>query len=182
MKQKKPSEVKYILLSKNTAWINKRGKPHKEVNMLSSEGCATGAKGRKHLTHHIMAVLEDLLSDKHHFILQSSEGDGIKISGNDNMTRCVMFVRSGKIQIFCLKAKRPEAIYLLEEAKINSKKINIRSMTKTEYVYVDFDDDQSIKPSDIATFIRLLPPSTACNCGKHIVNLSSRTAEKTAVA
>lgn len=164
MKKKKKKE-KYSLLKKELAWINRRGKPFKQEEMLNEEGFATGSTSRKNVSNQILSIFETLIQNKFHFVLQASEGDGIKVTGNDNMTRCVMIVRNNAIQAFCLKANKTEASYLLDEAQIDIKNVNIRNTTKNDFVYVDFD--KFVEPEKIFTFIKNLPPSTPCNCGRH---------------
>ena len=118
MKKKKKKE-KYSLLKKELAWINRRGKPFKQEEMLNEEGFATGSTSRKNVSNQILSIFETLIQNKFHFVLQASEGDGIKVTGNDNMTRCVMIVRNNAIQAFCLKQiRQKQATYWMKHKSI----------------------------------------------------------------
>jgi hypothetical protein len=162
--EEKNFATSYPLLSKERSFINKRGKPTgRYANLCTKSGVVIGSsEDRKQVSAQILKTLETLLANGYHFVLQASEGDGIKIVGNDAMTRAILLFRRGCMQIFCLKARWEDAEKLCASTEIPRNTINIRQ-GKTDYVYVDFDE--VVNPGNIANFILSLPESVQCKCG-----------------
>jgi hypothetical protein len=158
------TRVKYILLSKTFVRINKKGKPTgKKIKFYEGGKLAVGPGKSLAVTYKVLAVLESLLSSGCHFVLQSSEGDGIKVIGKDGMSRCIILIRSGCMQTFNLKADSVKAKELMKELNLIPSDVNVRNNSKSKYVYTDFSE--TCKPEKISKFILKLPPSSKCVCG-----------------
>lgn len=144
--------------------INKKGKfTGIKMNMLEKDGLAIGPEKRLIVKSQILAVLESLISSGCHYVIQSSEGDGIKLIGSDGMTRCVILIRSGVMQTFNLKANASMVKEIMKKIGLPETNVNIRKQSKSEYVYTDFSEE--CKPDKITKFILELPPSSICTCG-----------------
>lgn len=159
----------YPHLIREKASINKKGKPTGKYEiMLTEDGLATNNTGeRNKVKKHALRILELLAKKGCHFVLQASEGDGIKVVGTDGMTRAIVLYRSGNMQTFNLKADKEEARKILTQTGFDGKApettVNIRSNSKSDYTYTDFPE--GVKTSMVASFILNLPPSSHCSCG-----------------
>ncbi len=158
------NKVKYLLLTKEKIHLNKRGKfTGIEMTMMREKKLAVGPGKYLSVKPQILAVMESLISSGCHFVIQSSEGDGIKVIGNDGMTRCVILIRSGVMQTFNLKANTAIAKGIIKKIGLDEGHVNLRKQSKSEYVYTDFSEE--CKPDKITKFILELPPSSVCTCG-----------------
>ena len=152
---------KYSKLAAETASINARGNPTgKRETMLTSDGLVVGSNGSREKACKVaLATLNSLLPE-HHYVLQSSEGKGIKIVGQDGNARAVVTSAAKDFTIYCIKCNKDEAKSKLDKLGIKG---NIRSSAKNENVYVDFDTDTDHLM--VKKFISGLTPGNACRCG-----------------
>ena len=152
-------------LTNEMVGINKRGKPTgKTVELYNKFGLVTGSKlDRIEPGRQSLETLENLICENYHFVLQASEGDGIKVVDNNGMSKCILIFRSGGIHSFNLKASRETVLQVIKDVEIPATMVNIRGHSKSDSVYTDFEKDLS--PMKIVEFIYNLPQSSNCHCG-----------------
>jgi hypothetical protein len=160
-------EETYCAVSRNGAIVSTK-------KLLTEDGLAVGNRDRiEKPTEQTVRILEKLIDMKYHFVLQSSEGQSLKVVDDSGMSKCVLFVRSKSIQLFCLKLPREPARALLAELHLVA---NVRVSKKSRFAYVDFDQTRDWRT--IVMFVAELPRSSQCQCGHPRDTVAARLESK----